>query len=29
MVRLLDKMPDEKRASHRENAEDFIKKHFG
>lgn len=29
MVRLLDKMPDEKRAFHRENAEDFIKKHFG
>jgi deoxyribodipyrimidine photolyase-related protein len=29
MVRLLDKMPDEKRTSHRANAEDFIKKHFG
>jgi deoxyribodipyrimidine photolyase-related protein len=29
MVRLLEKMPDEKRTSHRANAEDFIKKHFG
>jgi len=28
MVRLLDKMPDEKREAHRKNADDFIKKYF-
>lgn len=29
MVRLLDKMPDEKRKVHRENADNFINTHFG
>lgn len=28
MVRLLDKMPDEKRTSHRENADGFVRRHF-
>jgi deoxyribodipyrimidine photolyase-related protein len=28
MVRLLDRMPDEKREAHRKNADDFIKKYF-
>lgn len=29
MVRLLEKMPNDKRASHRKNAKNFIQKHFG